>query len=105
MALASVSVFDVPRRMLNATLDGELDNVEYTTDPIFGFQVPKTCPDIPDGVMNPPSSWSSREAYTKRYRGLASRFIDNFKKFTAVSTDSPTVKTVMEGLEKFGPHV
>ena len=93
------------RRMLNAALDGELDNVEYTNDPIFGFQVPKSCPDIPDGVMDPASSWSSREAYTKRYRGLASRFIDNFKKFTAVTTDSPTVKTVMEGLEKFGPHI
>jgi phosphoenolpyruvate carboxykinase (ATP) len=93
------------RRMLNAALDGELDNVEYTNDPIFGFQVPKTCPDIPDGVMDPASSWSSREAYMKRYRGLASRFVDNFKKFTAVKTDSPTVKTLMDGLEMFGPHI
>ena len=29
------------RRLLNAALDGELDTVEYNTDPIFGFQVPK----------------------------------------------------------------
>lgn len=69
------------RRMLNAALDGELNQVEYVTDPVFGFQVPKTCPDIPDGVMDPASSWASREAYMKRYKGLASRFIDNFKKF------------------------
>lgn len=69
------------RRLLNAALDGELDNIEYTTDPIFGFQVPKTCPDIPEGVLDPASSWNSREAYFKRYRALASRFIDNFKKF------------------------
>ncbi len=27
------------RTMLNAALDGELDQVEYTTDPIFGFNV------------------------------------------------------------------
>lgn len=69
------------RRMLNAALNGELDYVEYTTDPIFGFQVPKTCPDIPEGVLDPASSWTSREEYMKRYRALASRFIDNFKKF------------------------
>ncbi len=69
------------RRMLNAALDGELDQVEYVTDPLFGFQVPKTCPDIPEGVLDPASSWTSRDAYMKRYRSLASRFIDNFKKF------------------------
>lgn len=69
------------RRMLNAALNGELDGVEYTTDPVFGFQVPKTCPDIPDGVLDPASSWLHRDEYMKRYRALASRFIDNFKKF------------------------
>jgi phosphoenolpyruvate carboxykinase (ATP) len=69
------------RRLLNAALDGELDDVEYARDPIFGFQVPKTCPDIPEGVLDPASSWPDREAYMKRYRSLASRFVDNFKKF------------------------
>ncbi len=81
------------RRMLNAALDGELDQVEYTTDPVFGFRAPKTCPDIPDGVMDPASSWPSAEAYLKRYRGLALRFIDNFKKFTDVSITDEVVKT------------
>ncbi len=70
------------RRMLNAALDGELDSVPYTRDPVFGFEFPNACPGIPEGVMDPASSWSSREEYMKRYRGLASRFIDNFKKFS-----------------------
>jgi phosphoenolpyruvate carboxykinase (ATP) len=69
------------RAMLNAALDGALDDVEYTTDPIFGFQVPRACPDVPAEVLDPASSWVSKEAYLQRYRGLASRFIDNFKKF------------------------
>jgi len=69
------------RTMLNAALNGELDAVAYTTDPVFGFQVPKTCPGIPDGVMNPAASWPSQDAYFNRYRALAARFIDNFKKF------------------------
>jgi phosphoenolpyruvate carboxykinase (ATP) len=69
------------RTLLNAALDGLLENVEYTTDPIFGFKVPKTCPNIPENVLDPASSWPSREAYMKRYKALASRFIDNMKKF------------------------
>ncbi len=69
------------RTMLNHTLDGMLADVQFATDPVFGFQVPKSCPDIPDGVMNPAAAWPSQDAYMKRYKGLASRFIDNFKKF------------------------
>ncbi len=84
------------RAMLNAALDGMLDNVEYTVDPVFGFRVPRTCPDIPEGVLDPASSWSSREAYFKRYRSLASRFIDNFKKFEDQAS---------EEVKKAGPKI
>lgn len=71
------------RAMLNAALNGDLLNVEYSTDPIFGFQVPKHCPGVPDSVLDPASSWPSEEEYMKKYRSLASRFIDNFKKYKA----------------------
>jgi phosphoenolpyruvate carboxykinase (ATP) len=73
--------------MLNAALDGKLDNVAYTTDPIFGFKVPQCCAGIPDGVMDPASSWPNPEAYMKRYKSLASRFVDNFKKFADQASD------------------
>jgi phosphoenolpyruvate carboxykinase (ATP) len=71
------------RAILNAALDGKLEDVEYYTDPVFGFQVPKTCPDVPDSVMNPASAWPDKNAYMVAYRALASRFIDNFRKFEA----------------------
>jgi phosphoenolpyruvate carboxykinase (ATP) len=69
------------RAMLNAALNGDLLNVDYYSDPVFGFSVPRSCPDVPDSVLDPALAWSSREAYMKRYRALASRFIDNFKRF------------------------
>jgi phosphoenolpyruvate carboxykinase (ATP) len=69
------------RRILDAALSGELLSVPYSTDPVFGFQVPASCPDIPAAVLDPASSWPSSDRYIKRYRSLASRFIDNFKKF------------------------
>lgn len=69
------------RDMLDAALNGELLKVEYTTDPIFGFQVPKSCPNVPEDVLDPAYSWPSYESYMKRYRSIAVRFIDNFKKY------------------------
>jgi phosphoenolpyruvate carboxykinase (ATP) len=75
------------RAILNALLDGKLEEGSYTVDPIFGFQVPNECPGIPPEILNPASSWSNKEAYFKRYRSLASRFIDNFKKFEDQAPD------------------
>lgn len=77
------------RNLLNAALGGKLDDVEYYTDPIFGFEVPKTCPEVPESVLYPASSWSSPEEYTRKYKGLAARFIDNFKKFS--TRDHPEI--------------
>ena len=69
------------RAMLNAALEGKLDDVEFATDPVFGFSVPKTCPGIPDEVLDPASSWHDAKNYDKKYHQLAARFVDNFKKF------------------------
>ena len=69
------------RSLLNAVLDGKLENVEYYTDHVFGFLVPKVCEGIPTEILYPAKSWSDEKEYWKKYRQLASRFIDNFKKF------------------------
>jgi phosphoenolpyruvate carboxykinase (ATP) len=84
------------RALLNAVLDGQLKDVEYVVDPVFGFRVPKHCEGVPDSVLDPAISWPSREAYTQRYRDLAARFVENFKKF---ESDSP------EEVVKAGPQL
>ena len=40
---------------------------------------------MPDDVLDPASSWPSRTDYDKKYRQLAERFIDNFRKFESQS--------------------
>jgi phosphoenolpyruvate carboxykinase (ATP) len=69
------------RNLLTAALDGDLLEVEYYTDPIFGFQVPTSCPEVPAEVLFPSKSWPSKKEYDSKYKQLAARFIDNFKKF------------------------
>lgn len=71
------------RALLNAALSGELNAVPYTTDPIFGFEIPQQCAGVPESVLNPASSWASPEEYLSKYRQLAQRFVENFKKFSA----------------------
>jgi phosphoenolpyruvate carboxykinase (ATP) len=71
------------RRLLEAALTGELLKSEYVTDPVFGFSVPKNCEGVPAGVLDPSGSWPNKEVYLQKYKQLASRFIENFKKFEA----------------------
>lgn len=72
------------RALLDAALTGKLASVDYYRDSVFGFEVPRSCPGIPDSVLEPWSSWSSRAEYDKKYVQLAHRFIENFAKFSDV---------------------
>jgi phosphoenolpyruvate carboxykinase (ATP) len=75
------------RNLLSAALDGKLDNVEYRKDLLFGFEVPLSCPDVPEDVLEPSNSWGNKEDYWKKYDGLAARFIENFKLFADGTPD------------------
>jgi phosphoenolpyruvate carboxykinase (ATP) len=69
------------RALLNAALTGKLHDVSCQKDPIFGFEVPENCPDVPDEILSPSSSWPDIKEYDRRYRDLAMRFKQNFGKF------------------------
>ncbi len=69
------------RNLLNAALDGKLNEVEYRKDRLFGFEVPLFCPDVPEDVLEPSTSWGDKNDYWKKYDALAARFIENFKLF------------------------
>ncbi len=69
------------RNLLNAALDGKLEKAKYRKDKLFGFEVPTTCPDVPDEVLEPSNSWGNKDEYWKKYDALAARFVENFKLF------------------------
>ena len=71
------------RRLLDAALTGALAAVPYRRDPIFGFEVPESCPGVPSEILDPAHTWGSRDEYFRRYDGLAARFIENFKLLAA----------------------
>lgn len=69
------------RALLNAALNGELDNAEYRTDPFFGLAIPTHVNGVPDEVLDPREAWADKAAYDKAARGLVQRFIENFESF------------------------
>ncbi len=71
----------VTRGLLNAALRGELNEVEFRTDPHFGFAVPVAVPAIDSSLLDPRSTWADKAAYDAQARRLVGMFIDNFEKF------------------------
>ena len=69
------------RNLLNAALEGKLHAVKYRKDKLFGFDVPLSCPEVPEEVLDPSNSWGNQDEYWKRYDALAARYIENFKLF------------------------
>jgi len=84
------------RALLNAALTGKLENVQFKQDPVFGFEVPMQCPDVPDEILDPSASWSDKTEYEKKYKQLAQRFAENFKKF-----ETHTAKDIIDA----GPRI
>jgi len=69
------------RAMVTAALNGELDDVGYTLNPVFNVFVPEECPNVPSDVLKPREMWADKEAYDRQANDLASRFANNFKKY------------------------
>ena len=71
------------RAMIRAILNGSLAQTETAPDPIFGVNVPVSCPDVPGEVLQPRNTWEDKDAYDKQAKDLARRFNENFKKYEA----------------------
>lgn len=66
------------RAMVDAALNGKLKGEEYEEDGNFHLKRPKTCPDVPDRVLNPKETWDDPEAYEDRAKKLAEEFSTHF---------------------------
>ncbi len=70
------------RAMVTAALNGDLEKSQWVEDPIFNVSVPKTCPNVPDEVLQPRSMWADKAAYDETAKKLAAMFRKNFEQYT-----------------------
>jgi phosphoenolpyruvate carboxykinase (ATP) len=75
------------RAMVQAALEGELNNVETVQDEIFGLNIPVHVTGVPDEVLQPQKTWADKASYEAKAKELAAKFRDNFKKFTDVPAE------------------
>ena len=74
--------------MITAALEGKLHDVETRTDEVFGLEVPTSCPDVPDNILNPRATWADTNAYDAAAQDLAKRFVNNFAQFNETASDA-----------------
>lgn len=75
------------RAMVKAALEGKLADVEYEIHPVFNVQMPKSCPSVPNDILNPINTWDNKEEYNKKAKELAGKFKDNINKFKGVAEE------------------
>jgi phosphoenolpyruvate carboxykinase (ATP) len=84
------------RALLNAALDGSLNNVEFRKDPNFGFEVPVAVPGVDTSILDPRSTWTDKDDYDRTAAKLVDLFVANFAEFES---------HVDEGVRQSGPKV
>ena len=84
------------RALLNAALDGSLNNVEFRKDENFGFDVPVAVPGVDNAILDPRSTWADKDEYDRTAAKLVDLFVANFAEFEA---------HVDEGVRQSAPKV
>jgi phosphoenolpyruvate carboxykinase (ATP) len=75
---------DLPstRAIIDAILDGSIDDEEFESLPVFNLQIPKSVKGVDSNLLNPRYLWKKPEAWDAAAKDLAKKFINNFDKFT-----------------------
>ena len=69
------------RALLNAALDGSLNDAEFRADPNFGFMVPVAVDGVDSAILNPRETWADKAEYDVTAQKLVAQFIENFAEF------------------------
>ena len=69
------------RALLNAALDGSLNDAEFRTDANFGFQVPVAVRGVDAAILDPRETWADAGEYDATAARLVDLFVENFAQF------------------------
>lgn len=86
-----ISIKDT-RAIIDAILNGSLDNAETFTLPMFNPAIPTELPCVDTKILDPRNTYASPEQWQEKAETLAKLFIDNFDKYT----DTPAGAALVE---------
>ncbi|MDR0789976.1 MAG: phosphoenolpyruvate carboxykinase (ATP) [Bacteroidales bacterium] len=77
-----ISIKDT-RGIIDAILDGSIDQATTKTIPYFNFLVPTALPNVDSNILDPRNTYSDTALWDAKAQDLAKRFVNNFVKFTS----------------------
>ena len=75
--------FSLPktRKILDAILNGSIENSKFGEDQYFGFQIPLSLDDIESDLLDPMKAWIDLEEYHRSAKELVKKFNLNYRKY------------------------
>ena len=76
-----ISIKDT-RAIIDAILDGSIENADTKVIPVFNFVVPTALHDVNPAILDPRDTYENAADWNTKAEDLASRFIKNFVQYT-----------------------
>jgi phosphoenolpyruvate carboxykinase (ATP) len=87
-----ISIKDT-RAIIDAILDGSIENAETKMIPIFNFEVPTSLHDVNSSILDPRDTYDKVSDWNIKANDLASLFIKNFEQYTDNEQGKSLVKS------------
>ena len=75
-----ISIKDT-RGIIDAILDGSINNAPTNKIPMFDFKVPTSLPGVDPNILDPRDTYAEASQWEEKAKDLAGRFIKNFAKY------------------------
>ncbi len=75
-----ISIKDT-RGIIDAILNGDINNAPTKTIPYFNFEVPTQLPGVDSGILDPRDTYADASQWEEKAKDLAGRFVKNFVKY------------------------
>ena len=76
-----ISIKDT-RAIIDAILDGSIDQAGSKTLPLFNFEIPTGLPNVDTGILDPRDTYGDSAEWQVKADKLAALFVDNFQQYT-----------------------
>ena len=86
-----ISIKDT-RGIIDAILNGDINNAPTKKIPYFNFEVPTSLPGVNPAILDPRDTYADASEWDKKAQDLAGRFVKNFVKYTTNDAGKALVK-------------
>lgn len=69
------------RAIIDAIIDGSIDNAPKTQVPIMNLEIPTELPNVSTGILDPRDTYENASDWEEKAKDLASRYIKNFEQY------------------------